>query len=116
MDMKDYIPAARAAEMLGYAASARSSNLSARAKAGKIPGAVKIGRDWFLPAAWVSARIAEEEARAKGGKPRKGRPPGRPKKQAEAAPVIVDRAFTLRGVIFTDDCDDEEPPPEEWGK
>jgi len=74
MDMKDYIPAARAAELLGFAKSAKSSNLGAKAKAGKIPGAVKLGRDWFLPAAWIQAKVAENEARIKEGKPQMGRP------------------------------------------
>ena len=74
MDMKNYLTAARAAEMLGYAKSSKSSNLGAKAKAGRIPGAIKLGRDWLLPLSWVEQKLAETAEREKDGKPKLGRP------------------------------------------
>lgn len=72
--MQDYIPAARVAEMLGFSPASKSSNLGAAAKDGQIPGAVKMGRDWFLPVAWVNEKIAEKEKREAEGRPKMGRP------------------------------------------
>ena len=59
--------------MLGHSGTAGGSNICALARAGKIPGAIKIGRDWLIPRAWAEEKAAErekdEEGRAKRGRP-----------------------------------------------
>jgi len=74
MNMQDFIPAARVAEMLGFSPKSKSSALSDAANNGKIPGAIKVGRDWFLPVVWVEEKKAELDRRAAEGKPKMGRP------------------------------------------
>ena len=69
----DYIPAAQAAEMIGYASGSKASTLRILARSGKIPGAIKIGRDWLLPAAWVQNKVQEKKERLEAGRPFAGK-------------------------------------------
>ena len=126
-NLTDYIPATEAARLKGYA---NNTTYRTWARDGRIPGAVKLGRDWMLPRVWVDSQPQAEERGGPGG-PRgvgvRGQQGNPKKKQAgarselSAEEIAADDAkwkampFTARGVIFTDDCDDEEPPPE-WGK
>jgi len=97
MDITNYITAAGAATIMGQASSAGGSNIRALAGAGKIPGAIKIGREWLIPRAWAEDRAAEKATRGRpvttgagvmrkdrggpGGSPyATGNPTGRPKK------------------------------------
>lgn len=45
MDFSNMIPAAEYAEKIGKSASA----VTDKCRRGNLPGAVKIGRDWFVP-------------------------------------------------------------------
>ena len=71
---ENYITAAQAAKELGLAPSAKTSNISARAKAGKIPGALKLGRDWLLPKEWLAVELEKKHQAELEGKPKMGRP------------------------------------------
>lgn len=46
MDLKDMIPIAEYAKRIGKAAN----SVGDKCRRGNLPGAVKIGRDWFVPA------------------------------------------------------------------
>ena len=67
--------AAQAAAYLGESPTTKASNISARARTGKIPDAVKMGRDWLLPIIWVEAEKKRRDGMAaqgiKMGRPRK---------------------------------------------
>jgi hypothetical protein len=65
--LTDYISALDAARLKGYA---NNTTYRTWAREGRIPGAIKIGRDWLLPRAWVDAQPDAENANAKVGKPR----------------------------------------------
>ena len=93
-----FMTATSAAKALGYA---NGSYLSVLCTAGKIPGAYKEGRIWFVPREWVIAKKKEDEAAGiqrgkKSGRPvttgagvnrnrpvyvSNGKPRGRPRKQ-----------------------------------
>jgi hypothetical protein len=125
-NLDDYIPATDAARLNGYA---NNTLYRTWAREGRIPGAIKLGRDWLLPRAWVDSQPPTEERRGPGrpvttgaGLKRKrpaykptGKPKGRPKKQAEPLPGEVRRraqSKSLVGVLFSE----EEPPPKGWGE
>jgi hypothetical protein len=57
------VPLARAAEYLDYTTQ---NTLTIYARAGRIPGAAKMGRDWLLPLAWVLAQPAKGRTGARG--------------------------------------------------
>lgn len=73
-DLPPYLTTAKAGELLGY--SERSTYLSrlCRNEATRPPGAYQAGRIWMIPAAWVAARKAEEEAAGLTRSGQKGRP------------------------------------------
>jgi hypothetical protein len=73
IDISNLIPAARASEMIGNSPTTKGANVSAKARAGKIPGAVKVGRDWFVPLAWAEAEAERRKKDYAEGKKR-GRP------------------------------------------
>lgn len=104
-DLPPFMTASRAGRFLGYQ---DGSFITRLCKAGKIPGAYKDGRPWYVPREWVLQKKGEEEkagivrngTRGRrittgAGKQRKdrggpggnpyhtptGRPRGRPKKQ-----------------------------------
>ena len=66
-ELADYVPLTEAARLKGYASN---STYRAWAKAGRIPGAMKVGRDWVLPRAWVDAQPEVDKTGGRVGKPR----------------------------------------------
>jgi len=74
MNVIDYITTPGAAAMLGESGTTGGANIRTLAREGKIPGAIKIGRDWLIPRAWAEKKAeekakTEEEGRAKRGRP-----------------------------------------------
>lgn len=69
-----HIPASQAALEVGESPTTKGANISARARAGKIPGAVKMGRDWLIPKEWVEAEKARRKEADEQGLPKRGRP------------------------------------------
>lgn len=65
MDLTDYLTTAQAAALTGAAVPTWTN----RARAGRIPGAVRVGRDWLLPREAVLAFVP-----APTGKPRDATP------------------------------------------
>jgi hypothetical protein len=64
-----YISSAEAARMKGYA---DGSTYRLWAREGRIPGAIKAGRDWLLPRAWVDAQPLFDGRGGPGGPRGKG--------------------------------------------
>jgi len=52
MDITEYRTIPQAAEALGYASTGYLRTLCV---SGKIPGALKIGRNWFIPSIWIES-------------------------------------------------------------
>ncbi|MDR1396132.1 MAG: hypothetical protein LBJ14_00115 [Desulfarculales bacterium] len=67
MDLNQYIQLQEAFKIMGYNSP---TTLQAMARAGDIPGVLKIGRDWWLPRSWVSEYTHLAASAAKGGRPR----------------------------------------------
>ena len=68
-ELSDYMPLKEAAEKLGYAAT---TTLLKWAQSGQIPGAMRFGRAWALPVAWIEAHAAVGPQSPKGGLRGKG--------------------------------------------
>ena len=81
----EYLTSLEASAMLGELPTTGGTNICALARAGKIPGAEKIGRDWLIPRAWAEEKAERKKLAESGGKPKRGRPPGRPKKPVSTA-------------------------------
>ena len=86
MTLAGYLTSLEAASMLGESHTTGGSNICAFARAGRIPGAEKAGRDWLIPLAWVESRLAQKREREAQGLPKMGRP----RKAGQASRAGVD--------------------------
>jgi len=82
MMLTGYLTVLEAASMIGESPTARGANIRALARAGKIPGAVKAGRDWLIPLAWAENRLVQKKERESLCLPKRGRPLEQPKTSA----------------------------------
>jgi len=74
MNTDAYITSLEAAAMLGASPTTGGANIRTLARDGKIPGAVKVGRDWLIPRIWAEEKAEEKKKAGTEGKAKRGRP------------------------------------------